>query len=50
MNPIFKKTTTTTTNRQPQAMRPPLTFLSRRTPADLRAAAIARAAVLEVIG
>lgn len=50
MNPIFKKTTTTKTHHKPRAARPPLTFLSRRTQADLRAAAIARAAVLEVIG
>jgi hypothetical protein len=33
-----------------RAARPPLTFLARRTADDLRAAAVARAAVLEVIG
>lgn len=49
MNPNFNETTTTT-HRQPRAKRPPLSLFSRRTPADLRAAAIARAAVLEVMG
>jgi hypothetical protein len=39
---------TVTSNSRPA--RPPLTFLARRTADDLRAAAIARAAVLEVIG
>lgn len=34
----------------PRPARPPLTFLARRTADDLRAAAVARAAVLEVIG
>lgn len=39
-----------TVSKHPRPIRPPLTFLARRTADDLRAAAVARAAVLEVIG
>jgi len=40
----------TVTTNHPRPARAPLTFLARRTADDLRAAAVARAAVLEVIG
>lgn len=49
MNSIFRKQVQNVTHSSRPA-RPPLTFLGRRTADDLRAAAIARAAVLEVIG
>lgn len=49
MNLNFSNTYQTVTSHSRSA-RPPLTFLARRTADDLRAAAIARAAVLEVIG
>ncbi|MBX3595723.1 hypothetical protein [Sphingomonas sp.] len=39
-----------TTHSTALAARPPLTFLARRNAADLHAAAIARAAVREVLG
>jgi hypothetical protein len=46
---IFSKEVQYGTNHQRPA-RAPLTFFGRRTADDLRAAAVARAAVLEVIG
>ncbi|MBA4763678.1 hypothetical protein [Sphingomonas sp.] len=49
MKSIFSNKYQTVTNNSRSA-RPPLTFLARRTADDLRAAAVARAAVLEVIG
>lgn len=49
MKSIFANKFEAVTQHQRSA-RPPLTFLARRTADDLRAAAIARAAVLEVIG
>ncbi|UUX99155.1 hypothetical protein [Sphingomonas sp. J315] len=49
MKSIFFAKYQTLTHHQRSA-RPPLTFLARRTADDLRAAAVARAAVLEVIG
>ncbi|WP_186456933.1 hypothetical protein [Sphingomonas suaedae] len=49
MKSIFNKTLQTVPHGR-ATMRPPLTFLARRTADDLRAAAIARAAVAEVIG
>ena len=53
---IFQNINSTTTktpsniHRAARPSRPPLTFLARRTPDDLRAAAVARAAVLEILG
>lgn len=49
MKSIFSNKYQIVTN-HPRPARPPLTFLARRTADDLRAAAVARAAVLEVIG
>lgn len=49
MKSIFSKQVQHVTN-HPRPIRAPLTFLARRTADDLRAAAVARAAVLEVIG
>ena len=48
MKSIFSKYQNVITHQR--AARPPLTFFARRTADDLRAAAVARAAVLEVIG
>lgn len=49
MKSSFSNQYQTITN-HPRPARQPLTFLARRTADDLRAAAVARAAVLEVIG
>ncbi len=49
MNLNFSNKYQTVTN-HPRSARPPHIFLAHRTIDDLRAAAIARAAVLEVIG
>lgn len=49
MKSIFSNKYQTVIN-HPRSARAPLTFLARRTADDLRAAAVARAAVLEVIG
>lgn len=50
MNSILSLKYQNVTTNHSRPARPPLTFLGRRTAADLRAAAVARAAVLEVIG
>ena len=50
MKSIFSKQVQHVTTNHSRPARPPLTFLARRTADDLRPAAVARAAVPDVIG